>query len=99
MCKRSFYTKAFTHRGFYTQKRLHCKVLTHRNFYTQKLKLLHTHKLLVTKAFTQKLLRKSFHTKTLLEKETFSQKGFYTEVEAPKPDLGTKAKKTILRHF
>jgi len=26
-------------------------------------------------------------------RETFTQRGFYTEIAAPKPDLGAKAKK------
>ena len=47
--------------------------------------------------FTQK----SVYTQKLSHcyRETFTQRGFYTEIAAPKPDLGAKAKKTILKQF
>ena len=62
-------------------------IYTHRNFYTET--LLHT------EAFTHsKLLNtKSFTHSKLLQKKVFTQRKFLAGIEAPKLDLGAKAKK------
>ena len=67
-------TKAFTHRGFRSEK-LDRKRIKHRSFYTQKLSL--------TGAFTQLLhgkknAKRTPYTKQLLHTEAFTQRSLYT---------------------
>ena len=88
------HTEAFTHRRFYTQMSLHRKAACSfykRNFYTEQV-------FTQTSFYTDKFLHRS-----LLLQQAFTQRSFYTEqaftyatateIPAPKPDLGTKAKK------
>ena len=63
----SLNTDTFTHRKFYTQKRLRrTETFTQSSFYTQKL----LHK--------KDFIQRSFYTQELLHKETFTQDSFYT---------------------
>ena len=74
--------KVFTNRSFYTQKFLHTHThaFTHKSFDTQK-KYMQKH--LHTDAFTHR----SFHT----DRQSSTQRSFYTEITAPERDLGAKA--------
>ena len=64
----SLNTDTFTHRKFYTQKRLRrTETFTQSSFYTQKL----LHK--------KDFIQRSFYTQELLHKETFTQDSFYTQ--------------------
>ena len=96
----ALHTEAVTHRSFYAQTLLHPNEFTQhrkaaclfykRNFYTEQ-------------AFTQTFTQTSFYTDRFYSKQVFTQRSFYTEqaftyatateIAAPKPDLGTKAKK------
>ena len=81
-----------------TQKVLGKEAFTHESFYKHKhflQKLLRTHKFLDAKAFTQKLLRRSFRTKKLLEKQLL-HRDFSSKTGSRQESQGQK--KTILKH-
>ena len=90
------HTEVFTHRRFYTQMSLHS---TEKQFVYFTRETSTQSKLLHKQAFTQT----SFYTDRFYSKQVFTQRSFYTEqaftyatateIAAPKPDLGTKAKK------
>ena len=72
--------KVFTNRSFYTFLHTHTHAFTHKSFDTQK-KYMQKH--LHTDAFTHR----SFRT----DRESSTQRSFYTEITAPERDLGAKA--------
>ena len=98
----SFYTQKLLHTtSFYTEKLLPYSKLSHTtSVYTQNT---YTQCFYIWQAFahieTETLLHTaSFYRKKFLHRGTFLYI-ITTGIAAPKPDLGAKAKKTILKHF
>ena len=98
--------EAFTHRAFTHNKLLHREAFTHSKlshttsvYYTEHL---HTVLLHMASVCTHRNWDAFTHSKLLQKK--FLHRGTFlyiitTGIAAPKPDLGAKSKKTILKHF